>query len=231
MSSPQMIISLSPTGELVTELPGLNGSRRKVILIRGEAEEKIRHILQAQLKNKIEIGLDGAPTQSQVKHWENHGILCQDPNCKKNQNGSRPHSHESLWSDPSCPHCKSEGRFEPGFNREDTRKLRGLSEYEALRLGLVSRGFVQSKNNPEIWTKKNMGTIFLLPNGKVRDHKQVEWSDGHRKALISDGKIHAKAFGFNPVPPRQGAGKAKKLVKMVEKEPKAKKLIQISATI
>ena len=32
MSTPQIIISLSPQGELVTELPGLNGSRRKINL-------------------------------------------------------------------------------------------------------------------------------------------------------------------------------------------------------
>ncbi len=257
MQTPQIIISLSPQGELVTELPGLNGSRRKINLhVKQQSQlaienaiETLRNIskietdsvteigkaneLLNQLQNRIktateaanilssvlsennttcdiifqilnkqqtakyQIGEDGNPTESQITHWQRHGILCEDPKCKKNINGDLPHSHQSLWSDPSCPHCKAEGRFEPGYNREDTRSLKGLTEYEALRQGLISRGFTQSKNNPEIWNKKNMMAIFLKPNGKVLNSKFIEWSQTHRSALIADGKIHAGRFGFN----------------------------------
>ncbi len=216
---PQIIVSLSPNGELVAELPGLNGSRRKVNLKSGSAEKDLIHILKSQLKNKIEIGLDGAPTQSQTLHWERHGMLCEDISCKKH---GTPHSHE-IWSDPSCPHCKAEGRFEAGYNRE--RAIKNLTENEALKLGLISRGFDQSKNNPDIWTKKNMGSLFLKPDGKILNHQHIQWSKDHRDALILDGKIHAKQIGFVPseAKPRKISGgitirRVTKVIKETQKE-------------
>jgi hypothetical protein len=270
--TPQLIISLSPQGELVAELPGLNGARRKVELQKesqfalacenaiecikafqsyqeleneynflagktthvGSKEEKeklmaetklnaaklklqsanstiaalqnvlsqndtttgiISQILEGQLTSKSRLGEDGAPTAQQLRHWE---------------------KHSGIWGDPSCPFCIAEGKFEKGKNRE--RSVRGLSEYEALRCGLISRGYSESKTKSGLWTKQNMGNIYLLPNGKVQDSKRVQWLDTHRTALIQDGKIHAKQFGFTPVPKpikHQGT-QVKKLVKMVK---------------
>jgi hypothetical protein len=270
--TPQLIISLSPQGELVAELPGLNGARRKVELQKesqfalacenaiecikafqayqeleneynflagktthvGSKEEKekllaetklnaaklklqsanstiaslqnvlsqndtttgiISKILEGQLTSKSRLGEDGAPTAQQLRHWE---------------------KHSGIWGDPSCPFCISEGKFEKGKNRE--RSVKGLSEYEALRCGLISRGYSESKTKSGLWTKQNMGNIYLLPNGKVQDSKRVQWLDTHRTALIQDGKIHAKQFGFTPVPKpiKHNGTQVKKLVKMVK---------------
>jgi hypothetical protein len=255
--TPQLIISLSPQGELVAELPGLNGARRKINLNANKqsnsaisfASQTLRdisnlqanttgitdatkasellnllqnkmqtcsdaanqisnledqdntvcdillRILQGQLNSKSKLGEDGAPTAQQLRHWE---------------------KHSGIWGDPSCPFCISEGKFEKGKNRE--RSVKGLSEYEALRCGLISRGYAESKTKSGLWTKQNMGNIYLLPNGKVQDSKRVQWLDTHRTALIQDGKIHAKQFGFTPVPKpikHQGT-QVKKLVKMVK---------------
>ena len=279
MANPQIIISLSPSGNLITELPGLNGSRRKIELQKesefalsvenaieliksfikidelqseynslasktthvGSKEEKeklraeerlktarlkienaslviaslqnilsnndtttgiIHKILENQAVSKHQIGEDGNPNEHQIKHWQ---------------------KHSGIWGDPSCPFCISEGKFEKGKNRE--KSIRGLSEKEALRLGLISRGFVQSKNNPELWTKKNMAPIWLKTNGKVLNNKNIEWSKEHREALIQDGKIHAKKFGFNPVlPEKSHAGnKVRTITKMV-RETKIEKI-------
>lgn len=262
---PQLIISLSPQGELICELPGLNGSRRKINLEANKtsnaaianASKALREIsnleaqttgitdatkandllnllqgkihaaadaanqisnlqnqdnticdillriLQGQQTSKSRLGEDGAPTASQIKHWDKHGALCEDKECIKNKKGLRPHSHDQVWSDPSCPHCISEGRFDPGYNREDNRKIKDLSEYEALRCGLISRGYsetTKTKSGTLVFKKQNMADIFLLPNGKIQDHKHVEWLKDNRNALIQDGKIHAKQFGFNPIP-------------------------------
>lgn len=255
-SSPQIIVSLSNQGELVTELPGLNGSRRKINLKQSETSKPaiayalsvlndisnlnldiegtsavakaaatlnhlqskiqaardafnqlsniinndnttcdvILRILEARVANRSQIGEDGNPTEQQVRHWQ---------------------KHSGIFGDPSCPFCISEGKFEKGKNRE--KSIRNLSEFEALRLGLISRGFVQSKNNQDIWTKKNMDPIFLLPNGQVKNNKQVLWSKEHRSALIQDGKIHAKTFGFSPPPvfKREGCV-VKKLPKLIQ---------------
>ncbi len=272
MSTPQLIISFSPQGELVTELPGLNGSRRKINLkinqksnlaiafatqvlreisqIGGEvigitdatkasellsslqnkiktaadAANQISHlldedntlsdilirILSGQQSSKHMIGEDGNPTEQQVKHWQ---------------------KHSNIWGDPTCPFCIAEGKFEPGKNREDTRSLKGLTEFEALRLGLVSRGYSQSKNNPDIYSKKNMGNVILLPNGKIKDHKNVIWSEDARKALIQDGKIHAKTFGFKPLEVFKTKGCVVKKQKKMITETQAEKLARKIGTL
>jgi hypothetical protein len=97
--TPQVIVTLAPDGSLIAELPASNGSRRQVPLkggltVDGESyvETTLLRILQNQLRQQVEIGLDGAPTGQQVRHWERHQI----------------------WSDPSCRFCISEGRFESG---------------------------------------------------------------------------------------------------------------------
>ena len=70
---PQVIITLSPRGELQAELPAAGAVRRVVTMRDDEAVNSLRTILQAQLEGHIAIGEDGAPTAQQVKHWESHG--------------------------------------------------------------------------------------------------------------------------------------------------------------
>jgi hypothetical protein len=91
---PQVIVTLAPNGTLIAELPGPNGARRQVPLGPDVGPTLLR-ILQGQLSSRVEIGLDGAPTQAQVKHWERHEI----------------------WADPTCRFCIAErglhGRVKP----------------------------------------------------------------------------------------------------------------------
>lgn len=104
MSLPQIILTLAPGGELKAELPGANGSRRQVLL-QGPAEEQIaalQRILQGQLASSVEIGLDGAPTEAQARHWQRHG---------------------EAWGDPNCKFCLAEGRFDGGRNRSRRKPI------------------------------------------------------------------------------------------------------------
>jgi|SRR5215472_10073512 len=70
---PQLILTLAPDGQVVAEIP-FNGGRRHLPLSPGEAGfETIRRILAAQLhRSEYTIGTDGAPTVSQIQHWQNH---------------------------------------------------------------------------------------------------------------------------------------------------------------
>lgn len=72
---PQIIITLTPSGQLVAELPGQQATRRQVPIRVSDAGETLLRILQAQLQGNAEIGLDGAPTVKQVQHWERHGTF------------------------------------------------------------------------------------------------------------------------------------------------------------
>lgn len=75
---PQVIVTLSPEGGLLAELPGVNGFRRQVPLRSGEAGESLLRILHAQLvSGHTRIGLDEAPTEAQVWHWEHHGVFAE----------------------------------------------------------------------------------------------------------------------------------------------------------
>ena len=85
---PQLLITLSLQGGLVLELPGSMGTRRQVQVRDGELASTCHRILAAQLLEQTEIGLDGAPTQAQVRHWERHEI----------------------WPSGTCPFCVAEGR-------------------------------------------------------------------------------------------------------------------------
>lgn len=86
--TPQAIVTLTPEGTLAIELPGANGSRRKVELRHGSVEQTLLEILHGQLKSRVQIGEDGAPTQAQVKHWERHEV----------------------FGDARCAFCIAEGR-------------------------------------------------------------------------------------------------------------------------
>ena len=88
ITSPQVILTISPTGQLQLELPGANGARRKVEVNEDNLAPIARRILEAQALRAVAIGEDGAPTQAQVRHWESHG------------NGQ--------FRDPRCPFCSEE---------------------------------------------------------------------------------------------------------------------------
>ena len=88
---PQVLITLSPSGNLQAELPGANGARR-VVPIRDL--ESIERMLRGQLSAHYEIGEDGAPTSRQVRHWERHDV----------------------FADPQCPFCIAEGRIKKANN-------------------------------------------------------------------------------------------------------------------
>lgn len=117
---PQIIVTLSPSGLLQVELPGANGGRRKIELRSGEGERDLLRMLGAQLHAHYAIGEDGAPTEQQVQHWEQHGI----------------------WPSAKCPFCKAEGRASNGTS--GSRKRQGLvAEYggvEVRRIEPKARG-------------------------------------------------------------------------------------------
>lgn len=91
---PQLIVTITPTGHLAVELPGHMATRRQIILNTKEAGESLLRMLEAQARDQEEIGLDGAPTQHQVKHWERHQI----------------------WPDARCRFCIAEGRAKPDYS-------------------------------------------------------------------------------------------------------------------
>jgi len=82
MTIPQLIITLTPDRlGLQAELPGVNGSRRVVSLGKSEFFSSCLRILRATADAKVEIGLDGAPTQAQVKHWDQHSPKAPSDRC------------------------------------------------------------------------------------------------------------------------------------------------------
>lgn len=87
--TPQVIVTLSPQGGLVVELPGIMATRRKIELRTSEAGQSLLRILEAQAADQTEIGLDGAPTVAQVAHWERH----------------------MDWPSDRCKFCIAEGRI------------------------------------------------------------------------------------------------------------------------
>lgn len=104
---PQVLLSLLPSGELALELPGPNGLRRKIELGQRPLETILRVLREQQAKPAQRIGLDGAPTQTQVLHWERHAI----------------------WRDPSCSHCASE------LWASDQRQGRSQRRTQVIKLG------------------------------------------------------------------------------------------------
>ena len=93
--TPQVIVSLTPSGGLKVELPGVGATRRSIDLRTSEAAETLLRILHAQVQGQTEIGLDGAPTGQQLRHWERHGT----------------------WPDARCRFCLAEGRIKPTVPR------------------------------------------------------------------------------------------------------------------
>lgn len=98
---PQLLVTLSPQGGLVLELPGTQGTRRQLSVREGEFTQTCLRVLRAQQEQRTEIGTDGAPTQVQVQHWERHNI----------------------WPDSRCRFCLSEGRASPEYPKAKRRVL------------------------------------------------------------------------------------------------------------
>jgi hypothetical protein len=131
---PQVIVTLAPNGTLIAELPGPNGARRQVPLGKNPGETLTR-ILQNQLSNRTEIGLDGAPTQAQVRHWERHEI----------------------WADPTCRFCIAERGLHPRqkpkavadkpMSKSNGVEVRRLSDKE--RKALIKRADKALKSKAE----------------------------------------------------------------------------------
>lgn len=101
MSTPQLIITLSPEDQLVIELPGTMGTRRKVEISPNNLEATVLRILRAQRESLTEIGLDGAPTIAQVEHWEKH----------------------EDWPSAKCRFCIAEGRIKGEASPRNKKRI------------------------------------------------------------------------------------------------------------
>lgn len=95
MSDKKVEIKLDEEGRLTLLLPGFMNASRAVTLRTAEAGETLQRILRALDEDKTEIGLDGAPTLAQVRHWERH----------------------TIWADERCRFCLAEGRIKPSKQR------------------------------------------------------------------------------------------------------------------
>ncbi len=92
---PQILVTLSPEGQLVLELPGSQATRRQLVCRDSDIAQTLHRMLEAQQADRTEIGLDGSPTQAQVSHWERH----------------------SIWPQLGCRFCVSEGRTKPDYDK------------------------------------------------------------------------------------------------------------------
>jgi hypothetical protein len=134
---PQLIISLSPQGELICELPGHMGTRRQIEIRVSEAGETLKRILEGQARDGIEIGLDGAPTAGQVKHWERHGT----------------------WPDSRCRFCLAEGRAKPDYSslrKKRTVVIEKRADGVEIRTKKIAEG-----TKGKIISQKNAGDMGL----------------------------------------------------------------------
>ena len=89
MMCAQVIVSLAHDGALQVELDGAMGTSRPVKLPEGEkCHEVLRTILVGRSSSRFEIGLDGNPTERQLRHWV---------------------AHSRAWPGDRCPFCRAEG--------------------------------------------------------------------------------------------------------------------------
>lgn len=129
---PQLILVLTPNqAGLQIELPGANGMRRVIPVSRGDKLQDVAlRILQAQARQQIEIGLDGAPTSRQLLHWERHWMFPDDrcPFCIAEGTAHRP---SKRWQRAS-EHVVGDGsvtvRRVPPKGRPMRQKLSGSLE-------------------------------------------------------------------------------------------------------
>lgn len=135
--TPQVIISLSPDEKLICELPGHMGTRRQIEIRESDAGQTLLRILEGQARDGIELGLDGAPTAAQVRHWERHGT----------------------WASQQCRFCIAEGRAQPDYSPLRAKRvvtLQKRSDGVEIRVRKIPEG---SKGAAAV--KKNAGEMGL----------------------------------------------------------------------
>jgi hypothetical protein len=140
---PQLLLTLSPNGELIAELPGLNGARRKVEIQAETCYDTITRILHSQLKakNPPEIGTDGAPTARQVNHWDRHGD----------------------FPDRQCVFCLSENRFKtPEAKKLPNRRVSYVGDGSVKVTRCPGKGKVVSKPGKVVSKPKSVGKELVL---------------------------------------------------------------------
>ncbi len=133
-TNPKLYVSLTPSGALQVELPWGQGEHRLITLRAGDEAGTLQRILEARLAAHYVIGDDGAPTASQVRHWERHGI----------------------WPDPRCAHCRAEGTVARGNGRKSRAVV--LAEH-----GGVTIRRVPAKSNKISKTQRANSSASLKP--------------------------------------------------------------------
>ena len=79
--TPSVQVSLDPDGGLQVGLPGPFGALRWIPLRHTascDPTATIKMILDGLTQGQSAIGLDGAPTRAQVRHWERHQTFSDD---------------------------------------------------------------------------------------------------------------------------------------------------------
>jgi hypothetical protein len=133
--TPQVVVSLTPQGGLKVELPGIMATRRSIEIRTAEAGETLLRILLAQQQDQTEIGLDGAPTGQQLKHWERHAV----------------------WPSSSCRFCLAEGRATAAEPKRRSRQL--IVEHGDVQVRRI-KAKEKGKAKPQV-TKKLAGELGL----------------------------------------------------------------------
>jgi len=186
-SLPQLILVMLPNGKLATEVPGPNGARRRLELKPGQVESTILEIMRGRIARRIEVGLDGSPTQHQVRHWQQHPHYINGKLIKKN-----PATGYRLSPDVRCPFCISEGHIKPQPKRKPQ-----VEKLDAIRLALISRGYVEDQ--PGHWRKPKHETVRVSPTGSITGAQRGKWSREAVAALIETGTIEFARLGKKSV--------------------------------
>jgi hypothetical protein len=135
--SPQVLLTLNANDELVLEL-AQGPVRHSVVLRSGDAEETLLRVLRAQREQRVELGLDGAPTQAQVTHWERHQV----------------------WADERCRFCIAEGRVHGRSKRTPRTRIEKRPDGVEVRVKRVAEG--QSGADARVtWIDKSLEELGL----------------------------------------------------------------------
>ena len=136
--TPQLLVTLTPEGDLAVELPGAQATRRQIKLRLDSAGASLLRMLEAQSRQVPQfvgrsIGAPAEPTAAQLRHWEDH----------------------ASWPDRHCQFCIAEGAVAPSAAGPRARRPARVIERRAdgveirrvpeCRSGLVPR----PTKNPE----------------------------------------------------------------------------------